>query len=69
MLFRKTNGELIELKKYGFSNDKLYYEKIMEIKKPVLYSTKISLFFDQGNNFNQVYNSPKLEKTFTDKNN
>jgi len=63
MLFRKTNGELIELKKYDFANDKLYYEKIMEIKKPVLHSTKISLFFDQG------YNSPKLEKTFTDKNN
>jgi len=75
MLFRKTNGELIELKKYDFANDKLYYEKLMEIKKPVLHSTKISLFFDQGynfdqgNKFDQVYNSPKLEKTFTDKNN
>jgi hypothetical protein len=33
MLFRTNNGELIEIKKYNFSNDKLYYQKIMEIKK------------------------------------
>jgi hypothetical protein len=44
MLFRKNNGELVELKKYDFPNDKLYYEKLMEIKKPLLYSTKISPF-------------------------
>lgn len=61
MLFRKNNGELVELKKYDFPNDKLYYEKIMEIKKPLLYSTKISPFFTQGNNL------PKLEKTLDNK--
>ena len=33
MLFRTSTGELIEIKKYDFSNDKLYYAKIMEIKK------------------------------------
>jgi hypothetical protein len=33
MLFRTSNGILIEIKKYNFSNDKIYYEKIMEIKK------------------------------------
>ena len=33
MLFRTINGELIEIKKYDFPNDKLYYQKIMEIKK------------------------------------
>jgi hypothetical protein len=33
MLFRTTKGELIEIKKYDFSNDKIYYEKIMQIKK------------------------------------
>jgi hypothetical protein len=36
MLFRKSSGELIEIKKYDFPNDKLYYEKIMEIKKPII---------------------------------
>lgn len=33
MLFRTITGELIEIKRYDFKNDKLYYEKIMEIKK------------------------------------
>jgi hypothetical protein len=32
MLFRINNGELIEINKYNFSNDKLYYQKIMELK-------------------------------------
>ena len=33
MLFRDINGNLIELNRYDFKNDKLYYQKIMEIKK------------------------------------
>ena len=33
MLFRTSNGKLIEIKKYNFINDKLYYQKILEIKK------------------------------------
>jgi hypothetical protein len=33
MLFRSNNGDLIEIKKYNYSSDKLYYEKIMEIKR------------------------------------
>jgi hypothetical protein len=33
MLFRDINGKLIELKKYDFKNDKIYYDKIIEIKK------------------------------------
>jgi hypothetical protein len=32
MLFRTNKGILIEIKKYNYSNDKIYYEKIMEIK-------------------------------------
>ena len=32
MLFRTVDGELIEINKYDFKNDKLYYEKIMEIQ-------------------------------------
>jgi hypothetical protein len=35
MLFRTNKGELIEINKYDFPNDKLYYNKIMEIKKPI----------------------------------
>jgi hypothetical protein len=33
MLFRTNKGELLEIKKYNFLNDKLYYQKIMELKK------------------------------------
>lgn len=33
MLFRTNQGNLIEIKKYDFSNDKIYYEEIMKIIK------------------------------------
>ena len=33
MLFRDSNGNLIELNRYDFKNDKLYYQKIIEIKQ------------------------------------
>jgi hypothetical protein len=56
MLFRSNTGELIEIKKYDFSNDNLYYKKIMEIKKPKIISTKQNSF-------------AKLKKTFYEKNN
>jgi hypothetical protein len=40
MLFRDINGNLIELNRYDFKNDKLYYQKIMEIKKKITKSNK-----------------------------
>jgi hypothetical protein len=54
MLFRTNNGELIELKRYNYPNDKLYYKKIMEVKQTFSKS---------------LIPSPKLEKTFNNKNN
>jgi hypothetical protein len=33
MLFRTFDGKLVEIRKYDFKNDKLYYEKIMKIKQ------------------------------------
>ena len=33
MLFRTNIGELIEIKRYDFPTDKLYYQKIMEMNK------------------------------------
>lgn len=35
MLFRSSNGKLIEIKKNNCINDKLYYEKLIEIKTPL----------------------------------
>ena len=40
MLFRDINGNLVELNKYDFKNDKAYYQKIMEIKKVFTKSNK-----------------------------
>ena len=34
MLFRNIDGKIIEIKKYNFVNDYIYYTKIMEMKKP-----------------------------------
>jgi len=31
MLFRTIDGKLIEINKYSYKNDKLYYEKILSI--------------------------------------
>jgi hypothetical protein len=33
MLFRTIDGKIIEINRYDFKNDKLYYGKIMTIKK------------------------------------
>jgi hypothetical protein len=33
MLFRTNKGELLEIKKYDFANDKFYYQKIMSIQE------------------------------------
>jgi hypothetical protein len=33
MLFRTIEGKIIEINRYDFKNDKLYYAKIMSIKK------------------------------------
>lgn len=40
MLFRTNEGKLIEIKKYDFINDKLYYQKLIEIKTPIPKSEK-----------------------------
>ena len=33
MIIRNINGEIIKINKYDYANDKIYYEKIMDIKK------------------------------------
>ena len=35
MLFRTNKGQLIEIKMSSFINDKLYYEKLLYINKPL----------------------------------
>jgi hypothetical protein len=33
MLVRKLNGDIIEINKYDYINDYIYYKKILEIKQ------------------------------------
>ncbi len=47
MLFRTTEGKLIEIRKYNFKNDTLYYEKLLDIKKPI---PKLEKTFNNKNN-------------------
>jgi len=47
MLFRTSEGKLIEIRKYNFKNDTLYYEKILEIKKTL---PKLEKTFNYKNN-------------------
>jgi hypothetical protein len=47
MLFRTSEGKLIEIRKYNFKNDTLYYEKILEIKKSL---PKLEKSFKYKNN-------------------
>ena len=32
MLFRDTLGNLVEVQRYRFTNDELYYKKVMDVK-------------------------------------
>jgi hypothetical protein len=47
MLFRTSEGKLVEIRKYNYKNDKLYYERIMDIKKPL---PKLEKGFNYKNN-------------------
>jgi hypothetical protein len=35
MIFRNSKGQLVEINKYDYSNDMIYYEKIMNIQKEI----------------------------------
>lgn len=46
MLYRTYTGEFVTVNKYEYKIDKLYYKKIMEIKKPF---SKLEKTFDNKN--------------------
>jgi hypothetical protein len=47
MLFRTSEGKLIEIRKYSFQTDALYYAKILEVKKSL---PKLEKCFNNKNN-------------------
>jgi hypothetical protein len=57
MIIRNIYGEIIKINKYDYANDKIYYEKIMDIKKEFTKeqiatnpANKTSVFFSLKNN-------------------
>jgi hypothetical protein len=63
MLFRDVNGNLIQLNRYDFKNDKVYYQKIMEIKKQFTKTTK-----NKYSNYSNYVINNTLKETFDHKN-
>lgn len=59
MLFRTASGELVKINRYNFKSDKIYYEKIMEIKKQ----------FVKKNKSSKLDYWSKSKETFNNKNN
>jgi hypothetical protein len=59
MLFRTATGELLQINRYNFKNDKMYYEKILEIKKQLINKNKSS----------KLDYWTKSKETFNNKNN
>ena len=64
MLFRTNMGELIELNKYQFLNDKVYYQKIMDVKKMVNKDkeTPKLFMFDKSTASNKSFGTNKSSK-------
>lgn len=54
MIFHNTKGELIELNRYDFKNDKLYYQKIMEVKNKFTKSNEINFNNKKKTNFEDL---------------
>jgi len=57
MLFRNISGDIIEINKYDYINDYIYYTKIMEIKETFSKVTKIKNNINYSNIIvNSIYN-------------
>ena len=71
MIFRNINGELVEINKYDYSNDMIYYGKIMNLQKEftkyknnttIQVAPKNSFFIKKENEFTLKNNSKQLNK-------
>jgi hypothetical protein len=57
MIYRTINGDIIIINKMDFKNDKLFYKKIMDIKKPF---TKLNKFQNNINDINGTMTSKQI---------
>lgn len=64
MIFRDYKGKLIEINKLDFKNDKIYYNKIIQIKNPGLYyDLLLNNLNNNNNNINK--NNSFLSNTYS----
>jgi hypothetical protein len=59
MIIRNKNGELLKINKYDYSNDMIYYEKIMNIKKEFTKDDKYDKYENKHINF---FSPKKIDK-------
>lgn len=62
MIFRDYLGKIIEINRLDFKNDKLYYNKIMQIKKQELFYN-MNIKFNDNTQINQNYSTYIINKT------
>ena len=46
MIYRNTDGNLVEIKKFDYKNDYMYYKKILELKQPFTKSNQINISYN-----------------------
>jgi len=59
MLFRKKDGTLVEINRYDYKNDEIYYQKVVELinEKPTKNNSKNTLNFfvvDKNDDFSNT---------------
>ena len=62
MLYRNSDGKLVEINKTYFINDKMFYEKIMELKTP------FSKLYYETNKPKKNYSTFIIDKIVSSKN-
>lgn len=43
MIFRNSNGHLVEINKYDYPNDQIYYEKVMKLQEEFTKCKRLTL--------------------------
>jgi hypothetical protein len=68
MLFRDITGKMVELNRYDFKNDKLYYQQIINIKQQYFTKSNNININDNSMNYSNYIINNNLKETFNDKN-
>ena len=68
MIFRNNSGELVEINKYNYSNDTIYYEKVMKLQEEFTKCIKEEKNMNKSSNKNSIIKelfSDDIKKPFS----